>query len=95
MKKWNNQKTEELLRAVLSLKNLEESKSFFRDLLTEKELVEFGNRWQAAQMLEKKITYAEIGKKTGLSPRTIARISKWLNGKLGGYKSGNQKNQPS
>ena len=42
---WNNKKTENLLRAVLELKNLPEAKSFFRDLLTESELEEFGNRF--------------------------------------------------
>lgn len=83
---WNNKKTENLLKAVLELKNVDEAKSFFRDLLTESELEEFGNRFLAAQMLDRKISYTTIAGKTGLSPRTIARIGKWLNKGMGGYK---------
>lgn len=86
MVQWNNKKTDELLKVILSLKNNKEAKQFFRDLLTEKELLEFGNRWKAVQMLDKKNTYLEIVKETGLSSTTIARISKWLNNGKGGYK---------
>ena len=86
MAKWNNQTTENLLKAVLELKNVNEAKRFFRDLLTEQEICEFGKRWQAAQMLAEKIPYSKIEKKTGLSSTTVARISKWLNKGMGGYK---------
>ena len=85
MPKWDNAKTGELMEAVLSLQDEEEAKRFFRDLMTERELLEFGNRWQAARMLYDKIPYTEIAKRTGLSSRTIARISKWLNNGKGGY----------
>ena len=81
-----NRKTENLYESILRLKNIGETKRFFRDLLTSEELIEFSKRWQAAQMLNRKISYEDIEKKTGLSSRTIARISKWLNGKVGGYK---------
>jgi len=86
MQKWNNKITEDLLKATLELKNLDEAKMFFRDLLTEAELIEFSKRWQAAQMLNQKISYSKIKKKTGLSSTTIARVSKWLNKGMGGYK---------
>lgn len=82
----NNRKTEDLLNAILALKNLKEAKAFFRDLLTESELDEFGNRWQAAQMLNGDTSYNVIQKSTGLSTTTIARISKWLKKGKGGYK---------
>lgn len=78
-------KIEELLKAILMLEDLKEAKNFFRDLLTEKELLEFGNRWQAAKMLEQKIPYIEIQEETGLSSRTIARVAKWLFAGKGGY----------
>jgi TrpR-related protein YerC/YecD len=55
-------------------------------LLTVEEIIEFGKRWQAAQMLNENISYERIVKKTGLSSRTVARISKWLNRGMGGYK---------
>jgi TrpR-related protein YerC/YecD len=83
--KWDNKKTEALAEAILALRDKSEAKKFLRDLLTEPELIEFGNRWQAAQMLNDKISYSTIRGKTGLSPRTIARISLWLNKGMGGY----------
>jgi len=52
----------------------------------EREIIEFGNRWQAAKMLNNKISYPKIKKETGLSTTTIARVSKWLNRGMNGYK---------
>ena len=82
----NRAKTEDLIKAVISLRNRGEAKKFLRDLLTEQEIIEFGNRWKAAQMLNDKVSYVKIVKKTGLSSTTIARISKWLNEGMGGYR---------
>lgn len=84
--KWDNANTEELLKAILVLKDTREAKRFFRDLLTEAELIEFASRWQAAKMLDRKVPYSTISNKTGLSSATIARISKWLNDGKGGYR---------
>ncbi|MEI6528581.1 MAG: YerC/YecD family TrpR-related protein [bacterium] len=78
--------TKELYKAILMLKNIEEMSCFFRDLLTESELVEFGLRWKVAQMLIKKVKYTVIEKETGLSSTTIARVQKWLNNGMGGYR---------
>lgn len=82
----NDLKTEDLYKAILALKNLKEAKAFFRDLLTESELEEFGNRWLSAKMLNDGVSYNTIQKTTGLSTTTIARISKWLKRGKGGYK---------
>lgn len=84
--KWDNPKTEDLLNTILALKDLKSAKVFFRDLLTEAELKEFGNRWLAARMLNAGVSYNQIQKATGLSTTTIARISKWLKRGKGGYK---------
>lgn len=87
MKKDQNQKKLiDLFEAILLLENTNEAKRFFRDLLTQEELREFSKRWQAAQMLDKKIPYTEIEKETGLSSTTIARVSRWLKNGKGGYK---------
>jgi TrpR-related protein YerC/YecD len=86
MAKWDNSKTEDLFRVILSLKDVSETRKFFRDLLTESEIIEFGKRWQAAQMLARKVSYTEIEKKTGLSSTTVARVAKWLHDGEGGYK---------
>jgi len=79
-------KIEDLLTAIMALKDLTEAKAFFRDLLTLSELEEFGNRWYAANLLNAKVSYNKIQKATGLSTTTIARISKWLKRGKGGYK---------
>jgi TrpR-related protein YerC/YecD len=97
MSGWNNKKTENLLEVILSLRDMKEIKSFLCDLMTERENIEFGNRWQAAQMLYNNFSYSEIEKQTGLSSRTIARVAKCLNKGKGGYRSTLQRrdNHPS
>ncbi len=84
--KKDKKKINDLITAVLALKTRGEARQFLRDLLTEKELVEFGNRWRAARMLAKKELYLKIQNETGLSSTTVARVSKWLNRGRGGYK---------
>jgi len=86
MSKWDNKKTEDLMKAILALKNIKEAKRFFRDLLTEQEVIGFARRWQAAKMLSKNIPYSQVEKETGLSSTTVARASKWLNRGMNGYK---------
>ena len=86
MTKWNNPQSNDLFRVILSLKNILEARKFFRDLLTEAEIIEFSKRWQVAQMLDKGISYTEIVEKTGLSSTTVARISKWLKKGMNGYR---------
>lgn len=86
MIRWNNPKTSDLIEALLALKSEDEAKRFLRDLMTETEIVEFGNRWKAAQMLNKNIPYTTIVKQTGLSSTTVARVSQWLRNGMGGYK---------
>ena len=51
---------------------------FLRDLMTEKEMIEFSRRFEVAKMLEEKLSYSMIEKKTGMSSTTIARVSKFL-----------------
>ena len=75
----------ELLFAISSLEDEDETLWFLRDLLTEAEIKEFANRWKAAKMLSKHIAYKKIEKETGMSSTTIARIQRWLQGGMGGY----------
>ena len=84
--KWNNTKTDDLIGAIIQLRSKAEAKRFFRDLLTEDELIEFGNRWLAARLLARGVPYTKIAARTHLSSRTIARVSKWLNQGEDGYK---------
>ncbi len=78
--------SDDLFESILKLNNLDETRRFFRDLLTEEEIREFALRWQVAQMLSKKIPYSQIEKRTGMSSTTIARVSRWFNKGMGGYK---------
>ncbi len=87
MKNLNSKKTKELIMAILALNREKEARNFLRDLMTEKEIFELENRWKAAKMLAEKISYPKIQKETGLSTRTIARISDWLKNGKGGYKT--------
>jgi len=78
--------TKALYKAILALESEEECKRFLRDLLTEKEIKDFTNRWKVARMLDKKIPYEKIEKEVGMSSTTIARVNKWLTKGMGGYK---------
>jgi len=83
---WKTKESMQLVEALLSLKNPEESRLFLRDLMTKGEIEEFARRLEAARLLSKDTQYSAIIEKTGLSSTTVARISKWLKGSLGGYK---------
>jgi TrpR-related protein YerC/YecD len=82
---WENTENKMLIKAILALKTEQEAKQFLRDLLTEGEIIEFGKRFQTAELLSANVPYSDIEKKTGLSSTTIARVSKWLNKGMGGY----------
>ncbi len=60
--------------------------AFLRDMLSEKEIVEFSRRFQVAKMLSEGVSYAAIENETGMSSATIARVSKFLSGEFGGYR---------
>ncbi|MDD2807731.1 MAG: YerC/YecD family TrpR-related protein [Patescibacteria group bacterium] len=81
-----NNETESLYQTIVSLKNVSESKCFFRDLLTIEEITEFSKRWQAAKLLDQKLPYRAVATKTGLSTTTVTRVAHWLNNGKGGYK---------
>ena len=83
---WSEKKNRRLVDAFLALRNKEEVERFLRDLMTESEIGEFASRLEAASLLAGDTQYAAIIERTGLSSTTIARIAKWLNGSLGGYR---------
>lgn len=84
---WNKPQNKELVTALLSLRTPDEAQRFLRDLMTENEIVEFGKRFKAAQMLAAQESYPRIQEATGLSQTTIARVSKWLQGGENGYRT--------
>ena len=80
------QKSPDLIKAFLSLKNEEELKMFFRDLMSERDLREFAMRWEVAKKLDAGETYEKIQKTSGEAMKTISKISRWLKEGTGGYK---------
>ncbi len=84
---WNATENRRLTQAILALRGASEAQAFLRDLLTPKEIKEFAKRLQTAEMLSENVPYILIEKKTGLSSTTVARVSKWLKGKEGRYRT--------
>ncbi len=77
--------TDRLFEAVLLLKNLDECYRFFEDICTIAEIKAMAQRLEVAQMLDEKLTYSEIGEKTGASTATISRVNRCLNYGADGY----------
>ena len=84
---WKNKENNQFTKAILAIETPYEARAFLRDIMTESEINEFGKRLKAAEMLTLKAPYSTIEQKTGLSSTTVARVSKWLNGKEGGYQT--------
>ncbi|MBU0981667.1 hypothetical protein KKC94_03150 [Patescibacteria group bacterium] len=84
--KSNNKGLKEVYEAVLKLETVDECKKFFRDLCTISELNSMAERFTVAKMVDQKIPYREISKKTGSSTATITRVAHWLHHGKGGYK---------
>ena len=80
-----NERTDVLVRALLSLKSEEEVYRVLEDLLTIREVGELSQRLEVAFMLRDKATYSEIVEKTGVSTATIGRVNRCLNYGAGGY----------
>ncbi|MGV9001509.1 MAG: YerC/YecD family TrpR-related protein [Candidatus Saccharimonadaceae bacterium] len=76
---------ENLLVVFSSTTNPLVMRAFLQDVMTPKELQEISSRLQAAVMLEEGKKYTAIIDSTGLSSRTIARISDWMKKDSGGY----------
>jgi TrpR-related protein YerC/YecD len=86
MRKTSKKDVESLWKAILTLRNVNEAKRFFGDLLTKTEIQEFSERWKTARMLDSGISYSRIAKETGNSSTTIARVSRWLKSGKGGFR---------
>ena len=66
------------LKAVLTLKTLEECYIFFEDVCTVNELASISQRFAVATMLKEGKTYMEIAQETGASTATISRVNRSL-----------------
>jgi TrpR-related protein YerC/YecD len=83
---WLTDEIRDLLRAVLSLKTLNEAERFFRDLCTLSELEAMAHRWQVAKLLDRGLPYQEVAKEAHASTTTVTRVAHWLRHGEGGYR---------
>lgn len=78
--------TENLVRALLSVKDEGEYYQLLEDLCTVREIRDLAQRLEVAQLLKNGVTYSEIVEKTGVSTATIGRVNRSLTYGAGGYK---------
>lgn len=78
--------TDQLFKAILSLKDQEECYLFFEDICTINEIKSIAQRLEVAKMLKEGATYEEIANQTGASTATISRVKRCLNYGADGYK---------
>ena len=77
-KKIHTEAVDELIEAILCLKDKDECYRFFEDVCTVNELLSLSQRFEVAHMLKEKKTYLEIAEKTGASSATIIRVNRSL-----------------
>ena len=80
-----NEGTELLVRALLSLESEEECRNLLEDLLTTREMLDLSQRMLVASLLEEKLVYSEIARRTGASSATISRVNRCYVYGAGGY----------
>ncbi|PIR83635.1 hypothetical protein COU18_03050 [Candidatus Kaiserbacteria bacterium CG10_big_fil_rev_8_21_14_0_10_51_14] len=77
----------ELFRAILTLKNVDECRRFFRDVCTIGEIREISARLQIARKLSGSAppSYEDIAEQLTTSTATVTRVAHWLHHGRGGY----------
>lgn len=85
MKNINKDNLDNLFKAILELKTVDECYSFFEDLCTISELKSMSQRMEVALMLADKRIYTDIAKETGASTATISRVNRCINYGEDGY----------
>ena len=85
-KKANDEFTDMLFDAIITLQTREECAMLFKDLCTIPELKSMSQRFVVAKMLKDNMVYSEIVAKTGASTATISRVNRSLSYEnSGGY----------
>ncbi|RSL33884.1 hypothetical protein D7Z54_07105 [Salibacterium salarium] len=77
--KLRGQELDQLFKAILSLRDVEECYEFFDDLCTINEIQSLAQRLDVARMLQYGHTYHKIETETGASTATISRVKRCLN----------------
>lgn len=74
-----------LYQAVLTLRNADECRAFFRDLCTPAELEAMADRWAVVEHVQRGEPYREIHRVTSVSVTTIGRVARCVAVGNGGY----------
>lgn len=77
-KQVKSEAVDQLFKAILNLKSLDECYTFFEDICTVNELLSLAQRLDVGLRLLDKHTYQEIAKETGASTVTISRVNRLL-----------------
>ena len=78
-------RSEEMYKAILKLRDVDECMRFFDDLCTVSELLAMEQRYHVAVCLNKGMIYNDILAETGASSATISRVNRSLQYGRGGY----------
>ena len=78
-------RNENIYKAILTLKDVDECMKFFDDLCTVSELMAMEQRYQVARCLNDGMIYNDILAETGASSATISRVNRSLQYGSGGY----------
>ena len=81
-----------LFTAVSNLQDMQECRSFFKDLCTPAELQALVDRWQVVGLLQQDLPYRRIHDMTGVSATTIGRVARSLTDGFGGYATAIERN---
>ena len=79
------ERNENLYKAILSLRTLDECMRFFDDLCTAPELIAMEQRFRVADCLNNGMIYNDILAETGASSATISRVNRSLQYGSDGY----------
>lgn len=80
-----NKDVDALFEAILQLKDMQECRSFFKDLCTYQELNAMAQRMHVAKMLYTRHVFTDIVAETGASTATISRVNRTIKDGEDGY----------
>ena len=78
-------RSDEMYKAILTLRTVDDCKRFFDDLCTVTELQAMEQRYQVAVYLSQGMIYNDILERTGASSATISRVNRSLQYGQDGY----------
>lgn len=76
-----------LFSALCSLESADEAAALLHDLCTPREIEDLSQRLEVAELLSEGHSYVDVIRATGASSTTVSRVSKCLNGPVGGYRT--------